>query len=507
VPRLGAFTGAYAINPLNGEKVAIWVGDYVLITYGTGAIMAVPGHDQRDFAFARQFGLPIREVIAPAGQAQGELEAAYTGPGSMINSGEFDGLDSKAGFDRIAEFIEAKGIGKRSVKYRLRDWLISRQRYWGCPIPVIHCEVDGIVAVPHSELPVLLPREYKPLGDNADFWRTKCPKCGRDARRETDTMDTFIDSSWYFLRYTSAHNNTQPFDSELANHWMAVDQYTGGIEHAILHLLYSRFFQKVLHDAGRADTTEPFARLFTQGMIRRGGLVMAKSKGNGVAPDDLVARDGADAARVYEMFIGPPDEDVEWSDSAIAGPVRFLQHVWRLVDAPGSFQVTGSDASADVLRRRVHQAIQKVTEDYEGFHFNTAVAALMELANALQAYLAGGGRRDDSDWDWALRSLILLLNPMAPHVGEELWSRLGGKGLAADAAWPQYDPASAAEPEVTLVIQVAGKVRDRATVPAGTTEGAALETAMRSEKVRAALAGRAPSKVVYVPDRLINLVP
>jgi leucyl-tRNA synthetase len=242
-------------------------------------------------------------------------------------------------------------------------------------------------------------------------------------------------------------------------------------------------------------------------MFRRGGLVMAKSKGNGVAPDDLVARDGADAARVYEMFIGPPDEDVEWSDSAIAGPVRFLQHVWRLVDAPGSFQVTGSDASADVLRRRVHQAIRKVTEDYEGFHFNTAVAALMELANALQAYLAGGGRRDDSDWDWALRSLILLLNPMAPHVGEELWSRLGGKGLAADAAWPQYDPASAAEPEVTLVIQVAGKVRDRATVPAGTTEGAALETAMRSEKVRAALAGRAPSKVVYVPDRLINLVP
>jgi leucyl-tRNA synthetase len=506
VKRLGAFTGAFAINPLNGEEVPIWVGDYVLITYGTGAIMAVPGHDQRDFDFARQFGLPIREVIAPEGNPHGELDSAYTGPGVMINSGQFDGLDSKTGFDRVSAFIEEKGIGKRSVKYRLRDWLISRQRYWGCPIPVVHCEVDGIVAVPRAELPVLLPREYKPLADNPDFWRTKCPKCGRDARRETDTMDTFIDSSWYFLRYTSAHDVTQPFDPELANHWMAVDQYTGGIEHAILHLLYSRFFQKVLHDAGRVETIEPFARLFTQGMIRRGGLVMAKSKGNGVAPDDLVARDGADAARVYEMFIGPPDEDVEWSDAAIAGPVRFLQHVWRLVESPDSFVVTGSDASVDVLRRRVHQAIRKVTEDYEGFHFNTAVAALMELGNAMQSYLAGGGRRD-ADWEFALRTLVLLLNPMAPHVGEELWSRLGGKGLAADAEWPRFDPAQAAEPEVTLVIQVAGKVRDRATVPAGTTESSALEAAMRSEKVRAALDGRSPSKVVYVPDRLINLVP
>jgi leucyl-tRNA synthetase len=262
----------------------------------------------------------------------------------------------------------------------------------------------------------------------------------------------------------------------------------------------------VLHDAGRVDATEPFARLFTQGMIRRGGLVMAKSKGNGVAPDDLVARDGADAARVYEMFIGPPDEDVEWSDSAIAGPVRFLQHVWRLVDSPDSFHVTGSDASPAVLRRRTHQAIRKVTEDYEGFHFNTAVAALMEFANALQAYLVGGGRRD-SEWDSSLRALVLLLNPMAPHIGEELWSRIGGEGLAADGTWPQYDPAAAAEPELTLVIQVAGKVRDRATVPAGTTEAHALEAALRSEKVRAALNGRGPSKVIYVQDRLINLVP
>jgi leucyl-tRNA synthetase len=511
VKRLGAATGASAINPLNGEKVAIWVADYVLITYGTGAIMAVPAHDQRDFDFAQQFGLPIRQVIEPPGGARpdsddDEIGSAYTEPGVMVNSGQFDGLDSKTGFERVADYIEQKGMGKRSVKYRLRDWLISRQRYWGCPIPVVHCEVDGIVAVPRSELPVLLPREYMPLADNADFWRTRCPKCGRDARRETDTMDTFIDSSWYFLRYTSAHDDTQPFDPELANHWMAVDQYTGGIEHAILHLLYSRFFQKFLHDVGRLDATEPFTRLFTQGMIKRGGMVMSKSKGNGVAPDDLVERDGADAARIYELFIGPPDEDAEWSDAAIAGPVRFLQHVWRLVEAPESFAVTGSDASTAVLRRRVHQTIRKVTEDYDGFHFNTAVAALMEFANALQKHLQGGGARDE-DWRFALRTLILLMNPMAPHAGEELWARIGGTGLAADAAWPEYDAAAAVEPEVTLVVQVAGKVRDRMTVAVGLSEEQALASALASDRVRAALDGGRPSKVVYVPDKLINLVP
>ena len=506
VKRLGAPTGAFALNPLNGEKVPIWVGDYVLITYGTGAIMAVPGHDQRDFDFARQFGLPIREVIAPPSGPQRDLDKAYVDPGVLVNSGPFDGIDSKTGAERIADFIEQRRIGKRSVKYRLRDWLISRQRYWGCPIPVVHCEVDGIVAVPREDLPVLLPREYRPLGDNADFWHAKCPKCGRDARRETDTMDTFIDSSWYFLRYTSAHDKTQPFDPQLANHWMPVDQYTGGIEHAILHLLYSRFFQKVLLDAGRVDATEPFARLFTQGMIKRGGAVMSKSKGNGVAPDDLVERDGADAARIYELFIGPPDEDAEWSDAAIAGPVRFLQHVWRLVESPDSFEVTGSEVSTALLRRRVHQAIRKVTEDYESFHFNTAVAALMELANTLQKFLQGGGQRD-GDWNFAVRMLVLLMNPMAPHAGEELWSRIGGKGLAADAAWPEFDSAAAAEMDVTLVVQVAGKVRDRLTVPVGLSEEKALAVALASDRVRAAFDGRKPSKVVYVPDRLINLVP
>ena len=506
VKRLGAATGAFAVNPLNGEKVPIWVADYVLITYGTGAIMAVPAHDQRDFDFARQFNLPIRQVIEPPSGAQRDRDSAYTEPGVMVNSGQFDGLDSALGAKHVADFIEQGGIGTRSVKYRLRDWLISRQRYWGCPIPVVHCEVDGIVPVPRDQLPVLLPREYKPLAENPDFWRTKCPMCGRDARRETDTMDTFIDSSWYFLRYTSPHDETQAFDPELANHWMAVDQYTGGVEHAILHLLYSRFFEKVLHDAGRLEPMEPFTRLFTQGMIKRGGMVMSKSKGNGVAPDDLVVRDGADAARIYELFIGPPDEDAEWSDAAIAGPVRFLQHVWRLVEAPESFASTGSDASAEVLQRRMHQAIRKVTEDYESFHFNTAVAALMEYANALQKHLQGGGPRDE-DWHSALRALILLLNPMAPHVGEELWSRIGGQGLAADAAWPEFDAAAAVEPEVTLVVQVAGKVRDRMTVAVGLSEADALASALASDRVRAALDGGRPSKVIYVPDKLINLVP
>ena len=504
--RLGAATGAFAINPLNGEKVPIWVGDYVLITYGTGAIMAVPGHDERDFDFARQFGLPVREVIAPPGGPQGELAAAYSGKGTMVNSGQFDGLDSAAGFEKVADFLESKGIGKRSIKYRLRDWLISRQRYWGCPIPVIHCETDGIVAVPRDELPVELPREYKPLAENPSFYECKCPVCGGNARRETDTMDTFIDSSWYFLRYTSAKDTTQAFDPELADHWMAVDQYTGGIEHAILHLLYSRFFQKFLRDNGKTHVSEPFAKLFTQGMVRRGGQVMSKSKGNGVAPDDLVGREGADAARVYEMFIGPPDEDAEWSDAAIAGPVRFLQQVWRLVDSPEAIEVIGSDASGEVLRRRVHQTIRKVTEDYEGFHFNTAVPALMELTNSLQKYLQGGGKQD-SVWDEAVRTLVLLLNPMAPHIAEELWSKIGGKGLVADAAWPKFDAAVATETSVTLVVQVAGKVRDRLSLPAGTSEEQALQAALASDAVKRSLDGRKPSKVVYVPDRLINLVP
>jgi leucyl-tRNA synthetase len=503
--KTGVPTGAYAINPLNGERVPIWVADYVLSTYGTGAIMAVPGHDQRDFDFARKFQLPIREVIAPPSGPQGRLRQAYLEPGTMVNSGEFDGLAGAAGFDAVARAIEARGIGKRVTRYRLRDWLISRQRYWGCPIPIIYCPTCGIVPVPVEQLPVLLPKEYRPLAEVEEFVNTTCPRCQGPARRETDTMDTFVDSSWYFLRYVSPHDPNQAFDPELANHWMPVDQYTGGIEHAILHLLYSRFIQKVLHDAGLVEAEEPFMRLFNQGMVTRFGTAMSKSRGNGVSPEELVNQAGADAGRIYEMFIGPPEADVDWTDAGLMGSARFLQRVWRVVLEPDSLEVSGDGSDPVVLRRRVHQSIRRVTTDYEDFRFNTAVAALMEYANTLQEYVQSGGQRD-AGWDEAVRTLLLLLNPVAPHIAEELWERLGQPGLIVDAAWPLYDARLAAEPEVTLVVQVSGRVRDRLQVPAGLAEDKALERALASERVQRALAGTEPKKIVYVPDRIINLV-
>ena len=508
--KTGVPTGGFAINPVNGEKIPIWIADYVLLTYGTGAIMAVPAHDERDFEFAMRFHLPVREVIAPPGGPQGELRSAYVGPGVMVNSAEFDGLDSAVAFERITDSLEARGIGTRAVKYRLRDWLISRQRYWGAPIPVVYCPTHGIVPVPAERLPVLLPAEYRPLSEQPDWYRTKCPIGGEEARRETDTMDTFIDSSWYFLRYASPHDETQAFDPELTNHWMAVDQYTGGVEHAILHLLYSRFFTKVLHDAGLVSVSEPFMRLFNQGMVKRFGQVMSKSAGNGVSIDELAGAQGADAGRIYEMFIGPPEEDVEWNDAGLNGVVKFLQRVWRLVLEPEQIAAevgpTGSRVDASVLRRKVAQTIGRVTEHYDELRFNTAVAFLMELANTMQDYLHGGGARDD-EWESAVRTLVKLLNPLAPHVCEEMWERLGEKGLLADASWPTYDPAAAAEPKVVLVVQVGGRLRDRLDVDAGLSEAQAVQAALGSEKVRAALDGRGPSKVIYVPDRLINLLP
>jgi leucyl-tRNA synthetase len=363
---------------------------------------------------------------------------------------------------------------------------------------------------------VLLPKEYKPLAENPEFWRTTCPKCGREARRETDTMDTFVDSSWYFLRYASPHDEKEPFDPKLANHWMPVDQYTGGVEHAILHLLYSRFFTKVLFDAGMLEVSEPFMRLFNQGMVKRFGQVMSKSAGNGVSPDELVEKQGADAGRIYELFIGPPEEDVEWNDAGLNGVVKFLHRVWRLVLEPESIEVSGASgasravADATVLRRKVAQTVKNVTDDYDGLRFNTAVAYLMELANTMQDYLQGGGARD-AVWDSAVRTLVKLLNPIGPHISEEMWERLGEggpeSGLLSDASWPEFDAAAAAEPQMTLVVQVAGKVRDRLTAATGLSEERALALALASEKVRAALDGGRPSKVIYVPDKLINLVP
>ncbi len=502
----GVATGGFAINPVNGEQIPIWVADYVLMTYGTGAIMAVPAHDERDFEFAKTYGLAIREVIAPPDGPQGELTTAYTGPGVMVNSGQFSGLDAATGIARVIEWLEREGKGKPATKYRLRDWLISRQRYWGCPIPIIYCPVDGIVPVPYADLPVMLPTEYRPLSENPEFMKTNCPKCGLEARRETDTMDTFVDSSWYFLRYPSPHDSTRPFETELVNHWMPVDQYTGGVEHAILHLLYSRFFTKVLHDAGLLAVSEPFTRLFNQGMVKRFGQVMSKSLGNGVSPDELVAAQGADAGRIYEMFIGPPEEDVEWTDAGLNGVSRFLQRVWRLVLEPSAIVVEGSGADPAVMRRKLAQTVGKVTQHFDELRFNTAVAALMELANTMQDHLQRGGAQD-AEWATAVRTLIKLLNPLAPHIAEEMWQRIGERGMLADEPWPVFDPAAAAEPKVTLVVQVGGKLRDRLAVNTGLTEATALEVAMRSEKVRAALNGRGPSKVIYVQDRLINLVP
>jgi leucyl-tRNA synthetase len=506
--KTGVATGGYAINPMNGERIPIWIADYVLLTYGTGAIMAVPAHDERDFEFAVRFNLPVREVIAPPAGPQGVLTQAYIGPGTMVNSGQFDGLETTEGFERICDWLEAKGIGKRAVKYRLRDWLISRQRYWGAPIPIVYCPNHGIVPVPKEQLPVELPEEYKPLAENPSFYETTCPLGDGPARRETDTMDTFIDSSWYFLRYASPHDTDEPFDPELANHWMPVDQYTGGVEHAILHLLYSRFFTKVLYDAGLVTVTEPFMRLFNQGMVKRFGQVMSKSAGNGVSIDELAGAQGADAGRIYEMFIGPPEEDVEWSDAGLNGVVKFLQRVWRLVLEPDSIVEEGGGAKVDaeVLRRKVAQTVGRVTEHYDSLRFNTAVAFLMELANTMQDYLQGGGARD-TEWDSAVRTMLKLLNPLAPHAGEEMWQRLGEKGMLADAAWPDYDPTLAAEPMIVLVVQVSGKLRDRLDVKAGLSESEAVKTALASEKVHAALNGREPSKVIYVADRLINLVP
>jgi leucyl-tRNA synthetase len=374
----------------------------------------------------------------------------------------------------------------------------------------VYCPTHGIVPVPRQQLPVELPAEYKPLTEQPDWYRTTCPIGGEPALRETDTMDTFIDSSWYFLRYASPHDRSEPFDPELANHWMPVDQYTGGVEHAILHLLYSRFFVKVLHDAGMVEASEPFMRLFNQGMVKRFGQVMSKSLGNGVSIDELAGAQGADAGRIYEMFIGPPEEDVDWTDAGLNGVVKFLQRVWRLVLEPESIVeeagTGGGAVDVAVLRRRVAQTIGKVTEHNEELRFNTSVAFLMELANSMQDYLQGGGIRG-AEWDEAVHVLLRLLNPMAPHVCEEMWERIGGTGLLADATWPEYDAALAAEPKMVLVVQVGGKLRDRIETDAGLPEDGAVKLAMSSEKVRAALNGRAPSKVIYVKDKLVNLVP
>ena len=511
----GIFTGAYAINPFNGAEVPLYLADYVLGSYGTGAIMAVPGEDQRDFDFALVYELP---VIKTTERPEGWTEPIYAGPGKKINSGFFDGMtvdDAKAA--GIA-WLKERGLGDAKVNYRLRDWLISRQRYWGCPIPVVYCSEHGAQTVPEEDLPVLLPDdvEFLPSGESPlrrhdGFLNTTCPKCGGPATRETDTMDTFVDSSWYFLRFCDAQNGGAPFDPDKVARFMPVDQYIGGIEHAILHLLYARFFTKALADLEiiPPQIREPFQRLFSQGMIRLGGSKMSKSKGNVVSPAQFFESHGADALRLFQLFVGPPGDDADWSDHGVDGASRFLGRVWRLATGEaGSPPVDRDETDADraIIRGR-HVLVGKVTDDFERWGYNTAVAACMEFVNDLYRYVQSDGGPRRATLDEAIDGLLLVLAPMAPHVAAELWERRHGEGAHVhEESWPSYDPEVAKAETVTMIVQVNGKVRDRIDVDATITEEEMERIAMASNRVQDNLAGRTPRNVIIVRPKLVNIV-
>lgn len=515
--KIGYFTGSYAIHPLTGEKVPIWVANYVLLDYGTGAVMGVPAHDERDFSFAKKYGLPIKVVIRPAGELLEEpLEEPYTEPGVLVNSGEFNGMENTKAIQAISQYLQEKGLGGPTVNYRLRDWLISRQRYWGTPIPIIYCDHCGIVPVPKEDLPVLLPEDVvfdgkrNPLTTSETFVNTTCPKCGAKARRETDTMDTFVDSSWYFLRYTDAKNEEIPFSAEKANQWLPVDEYIGGIEHAVLHLLYSRFFTKVLYDAGLVNFDEPFESLLAQGMVLKDGAKMSKSKGNVVSPLEIIERYGADTARLFILFAAPPERDLEWSDSGVEGSYRFLQRVWRLVTQneelfKHSIQPAGKlDPAAKELRRLLHHTVKKVTHEIgERNHFNTAVSSIMELVNGISSYPQDA---DKAVLKEALEHVVLLLAPFVPHITEELWHRMGKEGSVHLAAWPKYDPSALVLDEIEIVVQINGKVREKLVVPAKAEREEVEKLALASGRVQQLLDGKTVRKVIVVPEKLVNIV-
>ena len=512
--RTGVSLGTYVVNPVSGEQVPVWITDYVLPTYGTGAVMAVPAHDERDFEFAGKFRLPVRTVIAPPGWSGEELPEAYTGSGTMVNSGSFSGLTSDRGYEAICALLEEKGWGKRTVIYRLRDWLISRQRYWGAPIPVVHCAECGIVPVPEKDLPVLLPpdAEFKPTGESplkysSSFVNTTCPKCSRPAQRETDTMDTFVCSSWYFLRYTNPEIRDAPFDDARVKYWLPVDLYTGGAEHAVMHLLYARFFTKALRDMGLVGFDEPFVRLFNQGTILYGGGRMSKSRGNVIAPDEYVAECGADAVRGYLMFIGPWELGGEWNDSGLVGISRWLNRVWSLVttDYVPSYRDAANTEDEKELLHMTHKTIKKVTEDLGKFRFNTMLASLMEFTNYLSK-VREGGTVSDSLWREAISSFLLLFAPTAPHLTEELWTRTGHPYSIHTQSWPEYNEGFAQEEEITLAIQVNGKLRDKVLVPASISEAQAKELALGRERVKTLIDGKKLSNVIYVPKRVVNIV-
>jgi leucyl-tRNA synthetase len=537
-PKRGLRLGAQVVNPFNRAEIPLFLADYVLMTYGTGAIMAVPGEDERDWEFAQQHGLPIIETVQrPPGWTGG----AYTGDGVKINSGFLDGLPIPEAKRKAIDWLVAQGLGIAKVNYRLRDWGISRQRYWGAPIPVVYCEKDGLVPETEGNLPVVLPRDVplsgkggSPLAEVASFVNTTCPKCGGPARRETDTMDTFVDSSWYFLRYCSPRYEQGMFERAAADYWMPVDQYIGGIEHAVLHLLYARFYTKVLRDLGLTSVDEPFKALLSQGMVIKDGAKMSKSKGNVVDPDDLIRTFGADTARLFSLFAAPPEKDLDWNDHGVEGASRFLNRVWRFVignldtlRSAGSIGEAGSGGRLSpptsekgrVFRRTVHETIVRVTSDIEReFHFNTAISAIMELVNALHAFESSSSDALPSDQPGsasgertallreAVDTLLLLLGPFSPHVTEELWQQLGHPTSLFKQRWPEADPAALVRQEVTVVLQVDGKVRSRLVLEVDAAEATVQQLALADDKVRPWLEGRAVARVVVVPNRLVNVV-
>jgi len=539
IEKHGINTGRYAINPYNGEKVPIWVANYILMDYGTGAIMSVPAHDERDYEFARKYKIEIRLVILPAGDPEEtavEPKLPFTTmQGMLVNSGRFSGMDCESAIKAMSEQAEKDGFGKATVTYRLKDWGISRQRYWGTPIPMLYCEKDGIVAVAEKDLPVILPENVditltggSPLGRVPEFVNATCPKCGGPARRETDTMDTFVDSSWYFYRYTDARNDQAPFDSERAGYWFGdrgIDQYIGGVEHAILHLIYSRFWTKFMRDMGLIRNDEPAERLFTQGMIIKAGAKMSKSLGNVVSPDDMVERYGADSTRMYTLFATSPDRELDWQDEGVEGIERFLSRVYRFAarNARPSDPAWNKplpeilDPSARGLQRKLHQTIKRVSDDFQGrWHFNTSIAAIMELVNELYALetrienVAAGDSRAKAVPVSLLadiqRTLALLLAPFAPYLAHELWEMLGEKGSLLRAPWPEYDRALAKEEEIELPVQVNGKLRSRIVVPADAADDLVRERALADEKIVTLIAGKQIVKVIVVTGKLVNIV-
>jgi leucyl-tRNA synthetase len=526
--KVGFFTGRYVVNPFNGAEVPVWVGNFVLMEYGTGAVMCVPAHDERDFEFATKYGLAIPIVVQPAdgGELSNEkLKEAFTEYGKSVNSGPYSGLTTEEALARMSADAEAKGFGKRETVFRLKDWGISRQRYWGTPIPVIYCAKDGMVAVPDADLPVLLPEDVKltgmgesPLAATPEFVNVKCPKCGGDARRETDTMDTFVDSSWYFYRYCDPHNDKAPYDKVKVAYWFPIDQYIGGITHAILHLLYSRFWCKVMRDMRLVNHSEPISRLFTQGMVQKGGVAMSKSKGNVVGAEEMADKYGADTGRLYTLFAAPPEKDLEWSEESIEGSWRFLNRVYRLVErhadavravksAATAKTITPSSAKEKQLLRKTHQTLRRVTQDFETrWHFNSAIALIMDLTNEIYSMepldegVRPGVQRE------VLELLTLMLAPMTPHIAAELWEMLGHEEGQWTAAWPAFDAELARETEVEIVVQVNGRVRGKLKVAAGMTEDQLIPLATGEPSVAPHLNGKRVVKHIFVADKLVNLV-